>query len=165
MGLFDKFKKKGKEESLPQNNPTADKQEVQLFWAPAIYDEDPLMLPEPDYEIHVFSDAAKLMTEGVRVQTDHPLPKEYRFAQKGSGKIIHLRMIRHPRLNKEMIPLFTDPNLLLQIFTPNTRVSIVDYPTARRLCLQDEKICEGIVINPGRDNRIITVEQLKQEEK
>ena len=98
-----------------------------------------------------------MINNGVKIQTDSALPAGYNFAQKGSGRVLHLRTIRNPQLNQEMIPLFTDPNLLLQIFTPNTRISIVDYQTARRFCLQDKNICSGIVINPGRDNRIISI--------
>ena len=36
------------------SNNTIAKQENLLFWAPSIYDGDPLTLPVPDYEIHVF---------------------------------------------------------------------------------------------------------------
>ncbi|MBQ7835687.1 MAG: hypothetical protein IJ389_00345 [Clostridia bacterium] len=145
------------------NTQTAKKQENLLFWAPSIYDGDPLTLSAPDYEIHVFPDAGQMINNGVKIQTDSALPAGYNFAQKGSGRVLHLRTIRNPQLNQEMVPLFTDPNLLLQIFTPNTRISIVDYQTARRFCLQDKNICSGIVINPGRDNRIISINQLEQE--
>ena len=139
------------------------KQENLLFWAPSIYDGDPLTLSAPDYEIHVFPNAAQMINDGAKVQTDSALPAGYNFAQKGSGKVLHLRTIRNPRLNAEAIPLFTDPNLLLQIFTQNTRISIVDYETARKFALQDKKNCSGIVINPGRDNKMLSISQLEQE--
>ncbi len=145
------------------NTHTAKKQENLLFWAPSIYDGDPLTLSAPDYEIHVFPNAAQMISNGAKVQTDSALPAGYNFAQKGSGKILHLRTIRNPQLNAEAIPLFTDPNLLLQIFTPNTRISIVDYETARKFALQDKKNCSGIVINPGRDNKMLSIVQLEQE--
>lgn len=157
MGLFDFFNKKKKTEKSTE-------QENRLFWAPAIYEGDPLVLPEPDYDIHVFPGAAKMITRGVKIRSDGPLPSNYQLAQKSSGRRMHLRTIRNPKLgSKEMVPLFTDPGLLLQIYTPNTRISIVDYQTARRFCLQDRAVCSGIVINPGRDNRMITIEQLDQE--
>lgn len=174
MGLFDLFKKKEKvspnshkseanKTSAVSPQDIVAKQENLLFWAPAIYDGDPLTLPEPDYEIHVFPAAAQMIVSGVKIQADSALPEGYDFAQKASGKVLHLRTVRNPQLSKEAVPLFTDPNLLLQLFTPNTRISIVDYNTAKRFALQDKNICSGIVINPGRDNKMISISQLEQE--
>ena len=142
---------------------TAKPKENKLFWAPSIYAGDPLTLPEPDYDIHVFPAVGSMIANGASIQADSPLPEQYHFATKGSGKPLHLRTIRNSQLNTEMVPLFTDPNLLLQIFTPNTRISIVDFQTARRFCLQDKHICSGIVINPGRDNQTFSISQLEQE--
>lgn len=175
MGFFDFFKK-GKRDAKSENcsfpdkglpkedlsEIAADREENFLFWAPSIFDGDPLMLDAPDYEIHVFAAAAEMLADGEKIRTDNPLPQGYRLAQEGSGKILHLRTILNPMLNLEMVPLFTDPNLLLRIFTPNTRVSIVDYQSARSLCVHDKKNLAGIVINPGRDNKIIPIDQLKQ---
>jgi len=163
IGLVQHFLISVLQEKL-NHHTTAAKQENLLFWAPSIYDGDPLTLPAPDYEIHVFPAAAQMIGSGVKIQSDSALPAMYNFAQKASGKVLHLRTIRNPQLGAEMVPLFTDPNLLLQIFTPNTRLSIVDYKTARRFALQDKSFCSGIVINPGKDNKIISISQLEQEE-
>lgn len=131
-----------------------------LFWAAAIYDGDPLVLDAPDYDIHVFPRAATLINSGVNIICERPIPHEYHFAQRGSGKIMHLRKVCNPQTGLELISLFTDIGLLLNIFTSKTRVSIVDFKTVCSLCLQEQNTPSGIIINPGRDNLIIPADRL-----
>lgn len=140
--------------------PAAKEEKLSLFWAPAIYDGDPLVLNAPDYEVHAFPDAAVRIVKGEKIPCESGFPAGYQFAQKSSGRVLHLRTVRNPQTGLEMVPLFTDLNLMLKMFTPNIRVSIVDFATARRFALQDRHTCAGMIINPGRDNVGLTAAQL-----
>ena len=157
MYIYDVLKKTDR--SKPAKvAPAQDTPENKLYWAPAIYDGDPLVLAAPDYEIHVFPGAAQLIEQGMKYG---PIPAGYGFATKPSGRAMHLRLVRNPASGVEMVPLFTDINMLLRIFSPNTRVSLVDYQTACRFCLQDKNRCAGIIIDPGKENKIIPVDQIR----
>ena len=133
-----------------------------LYWAPMIYAGDPMPLPAPDYEIHVFPEAGRRIMAGEKIQCDGGVPEGYSIAQKADGRTMHLRTIHNQRTGVDMLPLFTDLQLLLRIYTPNTRVGVVDYQTACRFCLMDRNTCSGIIINPGKDDRIISVEELME---
>lgn len=127
----------------------------QLYWAPVIFDGDSLNPQTPDFNIHVFPRAGAMINNGEKILCDSPVPRGYSFAKTPSGKAMHLRTIIDRKTGAEMVPLFTDIDLLFSIFSPNTPIGVVDYETACGTCMQEAGKLSGIVINPGKENRII----------
>ena len=132
-----------------------------LYWAPVMYEGDPLILSEPDFEIHLFPEAEKRIAQGDLLPGGGRIPAGYWMDREGSARSMRLRTITNISSGMEMIPLYTDLWLMQRIFPRNIRVSVVDLQTARELCLQDPNTLSGLIINPGTGNRIIPLDQLK----
>ena len=132
-----------------------------LYWAPVMYEGDPLILSEPDLEIHLFPEAEKRIAQGDLLPGGGRIPAGYWMDREGSTRSMRLRTITNISSGMEMIPLYTDLWLMQRIFPRNIRVSVVDLQTARELCLQDPNTLSGLIINPGTGNRIIPLDQLK----
>ncbi len=145
-----------------ENTPKTDSASNALYWAPVVYGRDAFPLQNPDYNIHVFPKAGQMINNGMRIPCDTALPEGYSFTNISGGEPMRLKKVRNSGDGKEWIPLFSDINSLLRTLSPNTRVALVDYETACGFAKHDTNGCSGIVINPGKESKVIPVSKLTQ---
>ena len=155
--------RKGKVPQVCKTTETAPKTTDAIYWMPVIFDGEASSLQSPDYNIHMFPKAESLMQNGMKVPCETPFPQGYSFEGNSERKIMSPRKIS-TKNGKKWIPLFTDLNYLLEALSPNTHVAVVDYETACGFGRFDTDGCAGIVINPGKESKVVPAKELKQQQ-
>lgn len=123
-----------------------------LYLIPVIFDGEDAstVLSEPDYELHYFPGAAKMFSEGSRINCTDLIPANFRNAGKARSEVMHARLLLNKQTGKQYVPLFLSYETLTSMIN-TIHVGVISFAEAKKLAEE----CAGVVIGPGVVNKII----------